>query len=310
MPKRLSLVLAILLLALVGLSACGGPKVLFLQTNPGDVAFPWERPEADTRRNGSKYRPKGNDSPVGEKGEEGGKESPAPNSPDAPAEPGGEPAPQRDAVESPIGMGTAALVGWFNDRVNDVRNRRPRISKANLQKILSVDTTLGAMANTVINPIIQKKMPGKWEYTTIGRGSPNHNKFFGMTEQSYIQPSDVTSAYARQEGGNYVVTLTYGREVNPESYGNSKYSRAFYVATREEVAAELRDSGVNGDPNNATITLHSGKAVITVNRYGDIIKGHGEVYADVEAWDVSVSLLTMDAKVKQSTVFNYSNFSY
>jgi len=248
-----------------------------------------------------------------------------------------------EGLADPTKLAKAELVEWYNDRVNYVREAKPGISLKQTQKMDEVKTSiLGGIADPIINPIIKSLMPGDPEYKTIKKGQVNHkwftdaeNKaakdkagydnlsaaakiefdnpytyFMAPTKTSAVKLSDLTDIKAVKSGVNYVVTLTLGSETNPSNDGNSKYSRVMSVASRQEVLDELEPFGVKADINKAKLNYYGGKAEITVNPAGEIIKAAFEFRVDADAKEVKASILTADIVGKQSSSNIYTDFKY
>jgi hypothetical protein len=215
-----------------------------------------------------------------------------------------------EGVPNPVGMSQAQIVSWYNDRVNYVREKKPAITITDTQKIDKITTTvLGGAADKIVTNIVEKKMPGIPETKTISKGAGNQSEFFANTAQSNIKSSDVSSATAKKEGGNYVVTLKLGNETNPGKDGASKYSRMFVIATRQDVLDDLKDT-VTGSVDRTTMVYRDGRATITVNEKGEIIKADGIFYVDVDSKEVKASIIKTDIVAYQHTSCEYKNFVY
>jgi len=78
------------------------------------------------------------------------------------------------------------------------------------------------------------------------------------------------------------------------------------VATQKEIAEELAENNLTVDPNNLVMVYNSGKANMTVNDKGQIIKAHTELKVDVDAKGAKMSVFNFDAVVYQSTTEDYT----
>ncbi len=212
--------------------------------------------------------------------------------------------------KTPDKMNKEELVKYYNDAVNNVRDKKPQISRTEVLKIKSVKLSLGGgMADGIASRLVNDKMPGNPESSTIAKGKDNTGDFMTVTSRSVAKASDVTSASATKSGENYVITLTLGNETNPAKDGSSKYSRFFSIATRQDVLDDIKDV-VTADVNKCTLTYNGGKVVITVNPEGQIIKAHGEFKVDADAKEVKVGPLKSDLIAYQISTNDYTNFKY
>ena len=213
-------------------------------------------------------------------------------------------------VADPTGLDKTALVAWYNDRINEVRTKKPKIDREKIEKIDNFETSLlGGIADGAINGLVASGMPGNPEPSVIQKGADNAVKFFSDTASSAVQAGDVTLATVRKEGNNYVVTLLLEEETNPAKTG-SKYARVFGVATAPEILDGVKDLGITGDPNNVTVVYSGGKASITVNPQGQIIKAESFCKTTVIAKKVKLAVFNLDLTVYQSSANAYSGFVY
>lgn len=212
---------------------------------------------------------------------------------------------------NPLTLSKNELIQYYNDAINRVRNDRPGYTRTEVLKITGVKTSLlGGAADGAINGVLKNQMPGDPSVSQRSKGENNADHFFNPLQVSNVLPSDVTSISAKKEGDNYVVTLTLGQEINPATDGFSKYSRMFFIATRQDVLDALEINGVTSDVNNTSLTYHDGKSVITVNGEGQIIQAHGEFLVGAETKQAKVAVFTMDITAYQSSAWDYSNFVY
>jgi len=293
--KALSSVLAILLtLAMLGMfAACGDTEDPTEPEITEDTTPVTEPPTIDV---------------VGEPTTEDDITEP-PTEPDS--DPVTEPTTEVAAASDPTKMSKDELVQYYNDLVNSVREKKPAYTRTAVQKMDSIKTSvLGGIADGIVNGIVKKKMPGDPKEHKQKKGDKNDNEIFGPTKTGSVKVSDVSSASAVKDGANYVITLKLGKETNPTTDGNSKYSRFFSVATRQDVLDELKDSGVEGDVNKATLTYHDGKMVVTVDPDGKVIKVHEEFFVDADAKEIKVSIIKGDIIAYQSTTNDYTSFVY
>ncbi len=217
---------------------------------------------------------------------------------------------EKDLEKTPDKMSKDELIKYYNDAINNVRSKKPKISRTEVLKIKSVKLSLGGgIADGIASRLVNDKMPGTPKKTTITKGKANAGDFMTEMAKSAVKPGDVISAAATKSGANYVITLKLGKEVNPATNGSSKYSRFFSIASRQDVLDDIKDV-VTADVNKCTLTYHDGKAVITVNPQGQIIKAHGEFYVDAVAKQVKVSALKTDLTAYQVSTNDYTNFVY
>jgi len=215
-----------------------------------------------------------------------------------------------EGVLNPVGMAKAELVEWYNDRINYMREKKPAFTRVETLKIERIDTSMGRLADGIINPIMNMFMPGDPTTDHCPKGTGNAGIAFSKYDKSVVRASDPASVSAKKEGGNYVITLTLGSETNPAPDGSSIYSRFFTVMTRQDLLHEL-EGFLEADPNKATMVYHSGKVVLTVNQKGEIIGTSMGCKIDVEAREVKAGPIKADTlSVKQSCAHEYSNFTY
>jgi len=214
-------------------------------------------------------------------------------------------------VPNPIGMAKPELVAWYNDRINYVREQKPKMTRAETLEILSVEVTLlGGLLDGIINAAIKRFMPGDPVVETIQKGTDNREFFMGSMERPIVRPGDAQSITAKEEGGNYVVTLLLGSEINPLNDGVSKYSRISNPATRQDVLDTVSEMGITGDIEKAVLLYHGGKVVITVNQKGEIVHLRDELYVDADCKDVKASVFKTDLTAKQHGLQVFTGFVY
>jgi len=216
-----------------------------------------------------------------------------------------------EGVPNPVGLSKADLVGWYNERINYVRAQRPRMTRTETMKILAIETTLlGGVIDGIVNAAVKRFMPGDPVVETIQKGTDNRDFFMGSMPGPVIRLADAQSITAKQEGGNYVVTLLLGSEANPKNDGVSKYSRIGSPATAQDILDTVSEMGITGDINKTALLYHDGKVVVTVNPKGEIIHLSGEFYVDAQAREVRASILKTDLTAKQYAQHVFSGFVY
>ena len=216
-----------------------------------------------------------------------------------------------EGVPNPVGLSKADLVGWYNERINYVRDQRPRMTRTETMKILAIETTLlGGAVDGIVNAAVKRFMPGDPAVETIQKGTDNRDFFMGSMPGPVIRLADAQSITAKQEGGNYVVTLLLGSEANPKNDGVSKYSRIGSPATAQDILDTVSEMGITGDIDKATLLYHDGKVVVTVNPKGEVIRLSGEFYVDAQAREVRASILKTDLTAKQYAQHVFSGFVY
>ena len=230
-----------------------------------------------------------------------------PTSEEATEEPTTEP--EEEGLKDPTNLAKAELVEWYNERINYVRQAKPGIGRVEQLKIDSFKTSMGAAVNRLAGPIIKRFMPGNPETKNISKGAGNDGQFFTDMQTSQLRASDVASATATKSGNNYVITLTFGNETNPEKNSNYKYYRAFAISTRQEVLDDLAGT-IAAKIENTTMVYHGGKSVITVNPDGQIIAANYEFKVDVNAKGAKIGPFTTEIDAYQSSSNVYTNFVY
>jgi len=299
MKKALTSLLALLLAAalLAGLSACGG----------GETETPTTTTEIEnTTTQADEAITTGPDEPTGEEAStqpggttaEGISETQAGNA-------------EGEGVPSPVGMSKPELIAWYNERVNHVREAKPGMTREETLKILEINLSLlGGAADGIVNYGVSRFMPGDAVTETRQKGAENKGFFFGDMARPVIRESDAKSITAKQEGGNYVVTLLLVNETNPLNDGVSTHSRVASPATRQDVLDTVAEIGVSGDIEKAALYYHSGKLVITVNPKGEIIRVNAEFFVDADCKQVKWTILTSDLTAKQYSQQVFTNFVY
>lgn len=215
------------------------------------------------------------------------------------------------AAADPTKMGKEELVKYYNDAVNAVRAAKPAYTKVEVLKINDFKTSIaGGIADGLIKPLVKNMMPGDPETTSRKKGEDNVDHFFIEQATSAVKAGDLSSITAKKEGANYVITLTLGKENNPERKGASKYSRVFQIQTRQDVLDELAGGGLTGDAKDCIMTYRDGKAVVTINEKGQIIKASTGFYVDVDAKNMKISFLNPDIVAYQQSNWEYTNFVY
>ena len=211
----------------------------------------------------------------------------------------------------PTKMGKEELVKYYNDAVNAVRTAKPAYTKVEVLKINSIETSLaGGILDGLLNPIVKNLMPGDPETSSRKKSEDNVDHFFIEPQASAVKAGDVASISAKKEGANYVVTITMGNEVNPARGGTSKYSRVFQIQTRKDVLDQLAGNGLTAEVDNSTLTYHDGKAVVTINEKGQIIKASTGFFVDASAKKAKLSMFTFDLIAYQQSNWEYTNFVY
>jgi len=214
-----------------------------------------------------------------------------------------------EAAADPTTLSKADLVSWFNDRMNEVRVRKPKISRSEIQLIDNFKTSLiGGALDNMINKFIADNVTGEPVTATIQKGASNASVFFSKQEKFALKASDATSITARKEGDNYVVTLQLGKETNPAQGGASAYSRLLTYASSQEVLDGVAAVGLTGEVNKMTNYYYDGRASITVNRQGEIIGASSYYKSDSDVKDAKLSIFTFDLVVTQHLEVKYSNF--
>jgi len=215
------------------------------------------------------------------------------------------------AAADPTTMNKEQLVSYYNDAVNAVRAAKPAYTKVEVLKVNDFKTSiLGGAADGLISGVVKNAMPGNPDTSTRKKGDSNVDHFFIEQAASDVKTGDLASITAKKEGANYVITLTLGNEVNPERRGASKYSRVFQIQTRQDVLDNLAGNGLTGDVNNCTLTYRDGKAVVTINEKGQIIKASTGFYVDADAKKMKIAIFNPDIVAYQQSNWEYSNFVY
>jgi len=211
----------------------------------------------------------------------------------------------------PTALNKEELIDYYNAAVNFVREAKPSYTREERLKVNDFKTSIArGAADGLIRPIVKNMMPGDPEYTSRKKGEDNVDHFFIEQPVSAVRASDVKSITAKKDGANYVITITMGSEVNPERKGNSRYSRVFQIQTRQDVLDKLADGGLTGDAKNCTLTYRDGKAVVTINEKGQIIRASTGFYVDADAKNMRIAIFNPDIVAYQQSNWEYTNFSY
>ena len=215
------------------------------------------------------------------------------------------------APADPTKMNKEELVAYYNDAVNAVRAAKPAYTKEERLKVNDFSSSiLGGMLDGLLKGVVKNAMPGDPEYSAKKKGESNVDHFFIEQATSAVKASDVASITAKKDGANYVITITMGKEVNPERRGNSRYSRVFQVQTRQDVLDNLAGNGLTGDAKNCTLTYRDGKAVVTINEKGQIIRASTGFYVDADAKNMKISIFNPDIVAYQQSNWEYTAFTY
>ena len=215
------------------------------------------------------------------------------------------------AASDPTAMNKTQLIQYYNDAINLVRSAKPGYTRNEVLKINNFKTSLlGGAIDGLINGVVKNVMPGDPEVESKSKGASNVDHFYHPHQTSAVRESDVSSITAKKEGANYVITLKLGSETNPAQGGASKYSRAMFIQTRQEVLDSLSNSGLTGDVNNVTLTYHDGQSTITVNDKGQIIKASCGFFVDVDGKDMHIAVFNPDIVAYQQSDWTYSGFSW
>ncbi|MCL1952901.1 MAG: hypothetical protein FWF60_08755 [Oscillospiraceae bacterium] len=208
-------------------------------------------------------------------------------------------------------MDKEQLVQYYNDAVNAVRAVKPAYTREERLKINDFKSSiLGGMLDGLLKDVVKKAMPGDPVVTSKKQGESNVDHFFIEQEVSAVNASDLKSITARKEGSNYVITLTLGNEVNPARKGASRYSRVFQIQTRQDVLDNLAGNGLNGSVDRTTLTYRDGRAVVTINENGQIIRASTEFFVDATSKQAKLSIFTFDLTAYQQSNWEYTNFVY
>ena len=211
----------------------------------------------------------------------------------------------------PTTMNKTQLIQYYNDAINGVRDAKPGYKRVEVQKINSMSTSLaGGVLDGLLNGVVRQLMPGDPKESTKNKGDSNVDHFYIYQPTSAVRVDDVANITARKDGANYVITLTMGSEVNPANHGNSRYSRVFWAATRQEVVNDLAGASLTATIENTTLTYKNGRSVITVNDKGQIIRASAGFNVDADAKQAKISIFTFDVVAFQETSWEYTNFVY
>ena len=215
-----------------------------------------------------------------------------------------------------LGQLTAAeQLDYFNLVVNRVRAERPGFKQRQLMKIDEVEVSgFAAAFSSIINSVIQKLMPGSWEYKSAENGEDNTGLFLSENANaSDLRPQDITSITSAKEGDFWVIEVRVADSVNPEPGAVSSVGRIAPIATREQVFAAIIGGGndnIKADPANATLRYHSAYACVTVNPEGKVIFAESGYNALAQLNDAIVSVIKMDVTARQSAVWQCADFDW
>ena len=84
----------------------------------------------------------------------------------------------------------------------------------------------------------------------------------------------------------------------------------FQIQTRHDVLDNLAGNGLTGEAKDCTLTYRGGKAVVTINEKGQIVKASTGFFVDVDAKNMHIAIFNPDIIAYQQSSWEYSNFVY
>ena len=221
---------------------------------------------------------------------------------------------EADPYIAPANLGslsTAEQLEYFNAVANRVREEKPGFKKDTLLKIDKISLSGAAgVANGIIEMVKNKLMPGEWTYDTVSKGQSNNWFFSENSNASDLRVSDITSISSTKSGDGWTIKVNIKRETNPAKNLGSAHARIAGIQTRQEVLSAITDisDAISADPNNATLTYHSGYATVTVNAKGQITSAGNGFQVDALANDVKISIIKTNVTAPQSSQWKYHDF--
>jgi len=210
-------------------------------------------------------------------------------------------------------LSQADQLEYFNLVVNRVRAEKPGFKQRQLLKIDSMQLSGAASAvNGIVNTVVEKLMPGEWEYRDIAAGESNEGLFFSENANaSDLRPEDIAGITCKKEGDNWIIELGIKEETNPGKGLASAHSRISPVETREEVVAEIVEAGpIKIKLSNTTLRYDNGYARVTVNPQGQVIVAENGFRVDLFIKNVRISVLTTDVRARQTSQWQYASFDW
>jgi len=217
--------------------------------------------------------------------------------------------------EPPANLGElsqAEQLAYFNLVVNRVREEKPGFQRRELQQIAGFRSSLmeGAV-DELINSVVQQLMPAEWKQRGIAAGESNQDLF--MNESIYasaLRPEDITFISCKKQGDNWIIELLVKEEINPAKGLNSAHGRYAFVATREEVIADLVAAGMSVRLANLTLRYHNGFARATVNPQGQVVVAANGFQVHAQANNARLSIFSFDIATLQNTEWQYAYFDW
>ncbi|MDR3344250.1 MAG: hypothetical protein LBT21_01440 [Oscillospiraceae bacterium] len=205
-------------------------------------------------------------------------------------------------------LSKAALLAYFNKVANRVRTEKPGFKRDSLNRIDEVKLSGAASAaNSLVEMVKKRLMPGEWEYETIAKGKANGGKFLSdNTNASDLRESDITGITAVKTGANWTITAKIKQEDNPAKGLASAQARVNCIATRDEILQQITDisSAISAEVSNATLTYHTGFATIVVNAKGQVVSSDCGFQVKANVKDVKLKVLftiTTDVEAPQTS---------
>jgi len=211
-------------------------------------------------------------------------------------------------------LSQAEQLAYFNRVVNRVRTERPGHMEVQTLRIDDVRFTgAAALIRPVVNLVIGIIMPGDPENRPRTRGQDNQYYWMsdvpGANMAANLRTQDITSITSTRQGNNWRIEVRIRQEVNPVPR-TGPHNRILPIQTREQIIAEITGAGpISADPNDATVTFHSGFAWVVVNPQGQVIEAAGGYDVTAEA-RARIAGINTNVTAQQSSRWVYSNFGW
>ncbi|MCL2507955.1 MAG: hypothetical protein FWF05_02130 [Oscillospiraceae bacterium] len=219
-----------------------------------------------------------------------------------------------DPPENLGSLSKAEQIAYLNKIVNRVRKEKPGFTKDYKEELGTMSFTgVVSAAQGIIDSIKNDLMPGTWEQSVLKKGDGNDGKFLSENFVYELKAGDVSSITSTKSGTGWVIKANIISETNPAKGANSANSRAYPIASRQEVLDSITDisSAITADVNNATLKYHSGYVSITVDKDGKVTTAEHFFKVDAQANSVKlIRIITTDVTAPQETIAKYKDFKW
>ena len=211
-------------------------------------------------------------------------------------------------------LSQAEQLEYFNLVVNRVRTEQPGFTQKSLLAIDSIRLSgAAAVANSIIDAVKNKLMPGEWATQEIDAGISNEDCFFSENANaSDLRPEDITGIGCTKNGDYWVIELDIVKETNPAPGLASANGRIAPVITREQMLEEVAgiSDAISADPKDASLRYYDGFACVIVNGEGKITAGTNGHRVQAQANNVKISTIRTNISTEQRSEWQYVDFSW